>query len=1139
MSNTQPIRILYIEDDVVTAAYVQTQLQQCGYLVELAQDGFDGLRKIKSSSYDVIAVDYHLPGMNGLQVLQNLAESQFQVPAIMITGAGNEQVAVEAMKLGAGDYLIKDIDSHFLELLPAAIESELEKQQLIAEKQQAVDALYYHDIILEAVSFAAQNFLTCSHWAEPIQEVLAHLGQAVSASRIYIFENHRQPNLSNGITKELSPSSIGAEWGDLLTSQRFEWVANGIAPQIDNPQLQNLHYEPALRRWVKILSKGQPLYGLVKEFPQPEAEILVAQGIFSIAVVPVFVGKKWWGFIGYDDCLTERVWSPMVIEAFKTAAHILGAAIGHDLMNQALRDSEARLAKTQSMAHLGHCEWDIIANTKQLSAETLNIFGWPSDSNPVSHDKFIQAIHPDDRSAAQKAALQTIHYNIPYDIEFRIIRPDGTNRYLHNVAELVRNANGKAVRFIATAQDITEYKTVEKALRESTQTLSAILNAATDSIVMIELDTTCVMINPAGAARLGRSVDEVIGRPLCQLVAAEVVNHRQTVVDWVIRTKQPTRFDDQESKNLWFEHSIYPVVDESGSVIRVAVVSRDITERKRSEEALRRERDFTNAIISAAGSLIVVLDRKGRIVRFNKTCEELTGYTFEQVKSHQIWEFFLLAKDIESCKTYFNNLVAMKNSPQRYENYWVTKNNMLRLIDWSHAVISDKSGVEYVIGIGIDITERKKAEEALASTLAEQKVILDHSLVGIAFITEKRQFVRANRKLEEMCGYTEAELKNNTTEILYYSSKEYQNIGSQSYPLIRKGMTYEMEHLMRRKNGTPFWCRVKIKVIDPNDFTKGYIWNLEDVTEQRRAEENLRLAETVFETTTEGIIITDANNRIIRVNPALTTITGYTLDEVVGKTPNIFKSCRHNTDFFKAIWKTLIETGRWQGEIWNQRKNGEDYVVWMSIAAIREPSGRIVQYVAVFSDITERKQAEEFIWHQAHYDSLTNLPNRTLFADRLADAVQTAKCHQENQPNQPNQKRLAVMFIDLDHFKSVNDTLGHKAGDMLLKIAAQRLSRCVRESDTVARLGGDEFTVILSQIDEILDIKAIAERIINTLSQPFRLNNHEASIAASIGIALFPENGADAETLLKNADIAMYQAKENGRNAYRFFTTVT
>ncbi|EDN70514.1 response regulator receiver protein [Beggiatoa sp. PS] len=192
MSKPDSIQILYIEDDIVTAARVQMQLYQRGYMVDLAMDGKEGLAKIEEKVYDIVAVDYHLPGMNGLQVLQNLANHSFKMPAIMITGAGNERVAVEAMKLGAGDYLIKDTDNHYLELLPTIIDSELQKQQLIIEKQQAEEALLCRDTILEAVSFAAQQFLVANYWEDPIQEILAHLGQAVVASRVYIFENHSQ-----------------------------------------------------------------------------------------------------------------------------------------------------------------------------------------------------------------------------------------------------------------------------------------------------------------------------------------------------------------------------------------------------------------------------------------------------------------------------------------------------------------------------------------------------------------------------------------------------------------------------------------------------------------------------------------------------------------------------------------------------------------------------------------------------------------------------------------------------------------------------------------------------------------------------------------------------------------------------------
>jgi diguanylate cyclase (GGDEF)-like protein/PAS domain S-box-containing protein len=1135
-NNLRPIKILYIEDDVVTAARVQIQLEQHGYLVDLAKNGKNGLAKLQEENYDITAVDYHLQGeMNGLQVLQKLASIPMKIPAIMITGAGNERIAVEAMKLGAGDYLIKDLDNHYLELLPSVIECELEKQKLVTEKQQTENALYERDSILEAVSFAAEKFLTCTHWTQSIQEVLARLGQAVAASRVYIFENHWQEVRTHKKRKgkneeeEIDILSHAYSREDLLTSLRYEWATDEILPYKNNPFFQNISYHPHFKHHAKMLSQGQPIYGLVKDFPKREIRKLDIKDVLSSAIIPIFVKKKWWGFIGYDDCLEERKWSLVIIEAFKMAANLLGAAIQHEQMNQALREGEARLAEAHHIAHLGQCEWDILTNTRRLSEETLHILGLPPHNNVINNKTFINTIYVEDRNKVQDAVKQTIRFDKPYDIEFRIIRPDdNTIRYLHALSKLIRDANNKPIRFIGTLQDITDYKKVERALRESTQSLSAILNAATDSIAMIELDTTCVTINPAGAKRLGFSVNDVIGRRLCELVFPEAAAKRKTIVEQVVRTLQPCLFEDEEKKGLWFEHSIYPVFNESGSVTRLAIVSRDITEHKQAEDALKKERDFTNAIINTAGSLIIVLDQFGCIVRFNKTCEELTGYTFEEVKGHYLWDYFILPKNIRSCQKYFNDLGANTHQMvlRRYEINWITKNKTLRLIDWYHTVLlNDDHKIKYIIGSGIDITERKRAEEALEQTLAELEVILDNSSVGIAFINEEQQFVRINRKLEDICGYTEEELKQHTTHILY-SSEDYKNIEKENNQLIKKGETYEMEHLMYRKDGTPFWSCIKIKAIDPNDISKGIIWNLDDITERKRIEERLRLAATVFETITEGILVTGANGHIIMSNPAFTAISGYTSDEVVGKMPSILSSGHHDAQFYEQMWKDLIEKGKWIGEVWNRRKNGDVYVEWLSIAAVRDSNNNIVQYVAVFNDITKRKQIEELIWHQANYDGLTNLPNRILFADRLEQAVETAK-QQKNQ--------LGVMFIDLDHFKWVNDTLGHKAGDQLLKETAQRLNHCVRDSDMVARLGGDEFTAILINVEELLDIKIIAKKILKSLSSPFMLNKREVSIACSIGIVSFPEDGLDAETLLKNADIAMYQAKESGRNAYRFF----
>ena len=292
-------------------------------------------------------------------------------------------------------------------------------------------------------------------------------------------------------------------------------------------------------------------------------------------------------------------------------------------------------------------------------------------------------------------------------------------------------------------------------------------------------------------------------------------------------------------------------------------------------------------------------------------------------------------------------------------------------------------------------------------------------------------------------------------------------------------------------------------------------------------EEGLRLAATVFKTVDEAVIVTSPDNRIIAVNPSFTRITGYSADEAMGKNPHILSSGKHPPEFFKELWETLTATGCWQGEIWNRRKNGELYIEWLSINLVYdEEKGHPTHHVAVFSDISERKAAEERIQHMAHYDLLTNLPNRALLIDRLQQALAKAKREKAH---------MALMFIDLDKFKPVNDKLGHNVGDLLLKEVAKRLQYCVRGSDTVSRLGGDEFVVLLPTVEEKQDAMMVAEKILHSLNQTFELAGHDLHISSSIGVAVYPEHGNDEETLIKNADTAMYCAKESGRNTVKFF----
>ena len=292
------------------------------------------------------------------------------------------------------------------------------------------------------------------------------------------------------------------------------------------------------------------------------------------------------------------------------------------------------------------------------------------------------------------------------------------------------------------------------------------------------------------------------------------------------------------------------------------------------------------------------------------------------------------------------------------------------------------------------------------------------------------------------------------------------------------------------------------------------------------SETERRLSATVFDCSSDAIIVTDPRNAIISVNPAFCEITGFSRAEVIGKDPRMLSSGRQDREFYAHMWKSLQEAGKWSGEVWNRRKDGEVYPEWLSVSTVKNSKGETTHYVGIFSDITERKQAEERVRHLAHYDALTDLPNRILFHDRLQQALIQA---------QRNREQVAVMFIDLDRFKIINDTLGHSIGDLLLQAVAGRLINCIRQGDTVCRQGGDEFVILLPKVHHAEDAALVAQKILDSIIQPFFLDRHELHISASIGISFYPGDGVSLEILMKHADVAMYRAKELGRNNYQFY----
>lgn len=301
---------------------------------------------------------------------------------------------------------------------------------------------------------------------------------------------------------------------------------------------------------------------------------------------------------------------------------------------------------------------------------------------------------------------------------------------------------------------------------------------------------------------------------------------------------------------------------------------------------------------------------------------------------------------------------------------------------------------------------------------------------------------------------------------------------------------------------------------------------IKDISDRRQAEENLQLIAKVFENTSEAIIITDADTRIIKVNKAFAHITGFQPAEALGKTPRILHSSWQDKSFYDAMWDKIKRYGEWQGELWNRRKDATPYAEWLSITALYNQHNEVTNYIGIFIDITEQRKAQERIHHLAFFDPLTELPNRALFMDRLQQALERAK---------RRNKKLALLFLDLDNFKTINDTLGHHAGDLLLQYFAQRVGGLIRNSDTLARLGGDEFTLILEDIGGVQNATGIARKVLDIMRQPFVLEGQEIFTTTSIGICLFPDNGQTVEDLMRHADAAMYRAKEDGKNGFELF----
>ncbi|MEZ5447271.1 MAG: EAL domain-containing protein [Gammaproteobacteria bacterium] len=523
---------------------------------------------------------------------------------------------------------------------------------------------------------------------------------------------------------------------------------------------------------------------------------------------------------------------------------------------------------------------------------------------------------------------------------------------------------------------------------------------------------------------------------------------------------------------------------------------------------------------------IFVKDAESRFLYMNKACEAQLGVDFGELRGNDGSALFpagqmqgFLAKDQE--------VFAAGRPIEFVETVWNAALKANRIGHTFKKPIYDEDGrPRFLVGAVIDITERMQSEQILRMSEEKLRALFEMSPLGIARNAMDGTFIEANAAFLKIVGYSLEELNRLTYWDL--TPKEYAQMEArqlESLETTSRYGPYEKEYVDSSGRRVP--VQLMGMLITGGDGEK-YIWSIvEDIAERKRVEADLQLAAQVYQSSSEGMLVTDAENRIIGVNAAFTRMTGYALEEIQGKDPRLFKTGYQDRAFYEEMWRSLREDGYWQGELWDRCKDGDVKATRLTINTITNEDGTVQRYVALYSDITEKKRSDETIWKQANFDVLTGLPNRRMFRDRL---------EQEVLKSNRSGTRVALFLIDLDRFKEVNDTLGHALGDSLLRQAAHRLSACVRQSDTVARLGGDEFTVVLSNSHDVSHVETVAQKIVDALAVPFHLEGEQAYVTASIGITLYPNDAKDVDELIRNADQAMYAAKEKGRNRFCYFT---
>lgn len=760
-----------------------------------------------------------------------------------------------------------------------------------------------------------------------------------------------------------------------------------------------------------------------------------------------------------------------------------------------------------------------------FTMEEMNRLGW------------CQAVHADSESKEQARLRMARLYQGEHlhGEEWTLTRKDGQQR-LAQVYTTICADDDEGRHILAVMHDITDRKQAETALRKSNQLLSSLLDSMAEGAYGVDINGNCTFVNRSFLRILGYGhADELIGEHIhelihhshadgspypaekCRMYAAYLRNQEIHVSDEVFWRK--------DGVAVPVEYWSQPIITD-GVMMGAIATFVDISERKQAEEAIQAAAQYTRSLIEASLDPLVTISAAGKITDVNRATERVTGVDRGTLIDSDFADYFTDPGKarLGYQQVFSQGLVTDYPLAIRHASGKVTD------VLYNASVYRDGGGnVLGVFAAARDITERKQIEARLRDSEARLRAIIENEPECINIVDDRSCVVQMNPAglaMLEADGLGQVVGK----PILNLIAPEYRKAFAELHQRVLAGASAQLEYEIIGFKGGRRWLESHAVPMQEANGKVVHLAVSRDISKRKQAEQQLRIAATVFESQ-QGMMVIDANNAILKVNKAFTEITGYTLEEIIGQNPRIFQSDRQDRDFYAAMWESINSTGAWEGEIWSRRKNGEIFPEYLTITAVKDLDGVVTHYVGTLTDITLRKAAAEKIERLAFYDPLTGLPNRRLLQDRLKLAL--ASSHR-------NGRKGALLFIDLDNFKTLNDTFGHDMGDLLLQQVAARLSSCVREGDTVGRLGGDEFVIMLKDLSEqaleaAAQAEAIGHKILAIINQPFRLAQRDYFTTPSIGATLFTGHEQTVEELLKRADIAMYQAKTSGRNALRFF----